>query len=103
MPSNTALSYQMMIEGAILGSMTRAADHNNFYIASAYGKAYCEFLGVPKEKYPEEPTHLKTKATFLASWELYYFQVLSVICNHINKKLEEVRREYRKNQDIPDI
>lgn len=101
MPSNTALAYQMMIEGAILGSMTKAADAGNFYIASAYGKAYAEFLGLPLSSYPEEPSGIKDRMSFLRSWEEYYFKILSVIFRQARDTLIEVRAKYRQNQDIP--
>lgn len=100
---NTALSYQMMIESFITHSMGNAANTNNFYIASAYAKAYAKYLGVSAEKFAPEPILAKSSKEFMFQWEQYYFKMLSLIFEKIHDNLVEIRAKYRTNTDIPRI
>lgn len=104
---STALGYQMMVESTILHAMTDAARIGNFYIASAYAKAYADLIGFDEkgtQHLPDQPelSRPQSRKDWESGYEAYYFKMLSVIFNQVRKTLEEVRKRYKNNKDIPE-
>lgn len=101
MTYNTLVGYEMMIQGHVLTAMTRACEANNWYIASAWARAFADLLDIPLEKYPQSPGNIKNRAEFNIAWENYFFNFLHVLFPAITERIKEIRKNYRPNKDIP--
>lgn len=100
--SNTALSYQMMIEEKLMTAAIHAEQRNQYMIAAYYLKTHAEFLGVDKDKLPNPPVGKFEHMTEHTKWLDYYFKILNLIGDKMKLNLIDVRRRYNtKTVDLP--
>ena len=101
MPSNTALSYQMMIEEKLLSAMINSEQRGVFHIACAYARSYCKFLSIDISKIPIVSFLHNTENAKAEAYFTNYFTLLDLIATTASQKIAEVRRTYgKKTGDI---
>lgn len=96
MPSNTALSYQMMIEEKLMSAMINSEQRGMFPFACSYARTYCTFLSIDADKIPEVSISLTTEADKQIAYINNYFSLLNLIAKTASDKIAEVRRTYGK-------
>lgn len=101
MASNTALSYQMMIEEKIMTAMINAEQRGFFSFACSYGLSYLKFLQADISKLPKLPL-VNTEQAKQNAYVIHYFNILDLITSTASKKIAEVREKYGKkgNSDL---
>ena len=101
MPSNTALSYQMMIEEKLLSAMINGEQRGFYHIACYYARSYCKFLSIPIDKIPQVSFVLSSESLKLEAYLVNYFTLLDLIAKTASEKIAEVRKTYgKKSGDI---
>lgn len=101
MPSNTALSYQMMIEEKLFSAMINAEQRGLFNIACAYARSYCKFLSIDIDKIPTVAIILPSESDKQLAHLNNYFNLLDLMADTASKKIAEVRKIYgKKSGDI---
>lgn len=101
MPSNTALSYQMMIEEKLLSAMINGEQRREFVVASYYARSYCKFLSIDTKDIPIVSFNLTNETDKQIAYLSNYFVLLDLICDTASKKIAEVRKIYgKKSGDI---
>lgn len=103
MVGSTALSYQMMYEGALLNAALDAAKADRFHIAKSYAEDIAIIMGITPEQFPEVPHLVKTQRDFIAGWERYYVDLMKVICKSVNVTLNRVRNDYGSKFKVPKV
>jgi len=100
-PSNTALSYQMMIEEKLMSAMINAEQRGVFNIACAYARTYCKFLSIAIDKIPTVSFNQQTEAGRVEAYLSNYFNLLDLMATTASAKIAEVRKTYGKGkQDL---
>lgn len=101
MPSNTALSYQMMIEEKLMSAMINSEQRGLFALACAYARTYCKFLSIKTEQIPNVSIILNTETDKQLAYLTNYFALLDLIATTASDKIAEVRKTYgKKTGDI---
>lgn len=102
MASNTALSYQMMIEEKIMSAMINAEQRGQYSFACHYATAHLKFLGKETKDLPQIPLLLKTESEKQMANITQYFNLLDMITTTTSSKIAEVRQKYGKksNEDL---
>ena len=98
MASNTALSYQMMIEEKLLSAMINGEQRGLFHIACAYARSYCKFLSIAVDKIPAVSFLQPSETVKAESYFANYFTLLDLIATTASAKIAEVRKTYGKKQ-----
>jgi len=86
----------MMIEEKTMSAMINAEQRGVYAIACAYAEAYCKFLSVPDNKFPQMPMLLKTDSDKSNAMVTHYFNLLNLIMKTASDKIAEVRVKYNK-------
>lgn len=101
MPSNTALSYQMMIEEKLLSAMINGEQRGQFIIACFYARSYCKFLAIEIKDIPIVSFNITTEIDKQNAYLTNYFVLLDLIADTAQKKIAQVRKIYgKKSGDI---
>lgn len=101
MASNTALSYQMMIEEKLFSAMINGEQRGLYNIACYYARSYCKFLSISIDNIPTVSFNITTELDKQNAYLTNYFMLLDLIATTASEKIAQVRATYgNKGTDL---
>jgi hypothetical protein len=91
----------MMVEGHLWTMIKYEFEKGDYYRASLLALAYTKLLNIPANEIPTQPFDAKTRNEAHFAWEHYFFNLLNVLIKYIKVTIDDVRKRYVSNRDIP--
>lgn len=98
--STTLLTYETGWQVRLFELMTASQQANDYIMACNYGLAWLDILGI--EKMPTKRMAEKSGGqNEMATWQEFFIIILMTGIGTIGQTIKRVRKEYRKDVDIP--
>lgn len=100
---NTALGYQMMIEGHYIAAMMNCAQRDLYHPASLWAENWAALMGYKNPPSIQIPTYIKDVKEYNDKWMEYFFKKTLNMSIFVGQKLEMIRQKYSDKKDIPQV